>query len=266
MKILTLNTHSHLEPDYEKKLSEFVKAVCEIKPDIIALQEVNQSIESKPCGGLGDIETLGNIPLKKDNHLLNVMLRLKENGLCYYAVWCGIKNGYPGYEEGAAVMSLSPIEAIKEISLTDGVLKNEWKKRTAVGIKTKSQWFYSVHTGWWEDDEEPFVGQWNILNEVKSFGKTWLMGDFNNPSDKKNEGYTTVINSGWYDTYLLAANKDNGFTATTKIDGWHGEEENKIRIDYIFTSEKNEIESSFVIFDGKNYPKISDHNGIIITF
>ena len=55
MKILTLNTHSHLEPDYEKKLSEFVKAVCEIKPDIIALQEVNQSIESEPCGGLGDI-------------------------------------------------------------------------------------------------------------------------------------------------------------------------------------------------------------------
>ena len=42
MKLLTLNTHSLVEENYSEKLSIFVKAVAEIKPDIIALQEVNQ--------------------------------------------------------------------------------------------------------------------------------------------------------------------------------------------------------------------------------
>ena len=43
MKLLTLNTHSLIENSYEKKLADFISAIREIKPDIIALQEVNQS-------------------------------------------------------------------------------------------------------------------------------------------------------------------------------------------------------------------------------
>ena len=266
MKILTLNTHSHLETDYERKLAEFVKAICELKPDVIALQEVNQSIASKDCEACKGIRTIGDIPLKNDNHLLLTINKLKEYGINYHSVWCGIKNGYPGYEEGAAVMSLSPIECVKVIRLTGDMLCNQWKKRAAVGIKTKSQWFYSVHTGWWNDDEEPFKKQWNILKETEKDGSVWLMGDFNNPSDAENEGYSEILRDGWLDTYMLAANKDIGFTATTKIDGWHGAEEKKIRIDYIFTNKKTAIESSFVIFDGKNYPKVSDHNGVIVVY
>ena len=265
MKILTLNTHSHLEADYDKKLSEFVKAICDIKPDVIALQEVNQSAGGKAVGNRGNIKITGKYPLRENNHLLLAMNELSNSGIEYNAVWCGIKNGYPGYEEGAAVMSLSPIEAVREIPLTAKIIKNKWKTRSAVGIKTKSQWFYSVHTGWWSDEEEPFLSQWNILKEKTKNGRTWLMGDFNNPADIKNEGYAEITGGGWFDTYVLAANKDSGYTATTKIAGWHGDDEKKIRIDYIFTNEKTEIESSFVIFDGRNYPKISDHNGIIIT-
>ncbi|MBQ8378789.1 MAG: hypothetical protein IJX42_06640 [Oscillospiraceae bacterium] len=55
MKLMTLNTHSLVEENYEKKLDTFVKGVISEKPDIIALQEVNQSIDadlvkSKPEG------------------------------------------------------------------------------------------------------------------------------------------------------------------------------------------------------------------------
>ena len=43
MKLLTLNSHSIIEEDYEKKLLVFVDYVTSAQVDVIALQEVNQS-------------------------------------------------------------------------------------------------------------------------------------------------------------------------------------------------------------------------------
>lgn len=48
MKIMTLNTHSLAEPEYESKLAAFAGSLVQIKPDIIALQEVNQSRSARP--------------------------------------------------------------------------------------------------------------------------------------------------------------------------------------------------------------------------
>ncbi len=42
MKLLTLNSHSLEEEDYEHKLIEFERAILRESPHIIALQEVNQ--------------------------------------------------------------------------------------------------------------------------------------------------------------------------------------------------------------------------------
>lgn len=39
MKILTLNSHSLREENYEEKLQWFVEGILREKPDIIALQE-----------------------------------------------------------------------------------------------------------------------------------------------------------------------------------------------------------------------------------
>ena len=47
LKLLTLNTHSLIEENYQQKLLDFVSVVCKIKPDIIALQEVNQSVDEE---------------------------------------------------------------------------------------------------------------------------------------------------------------------------------------------------------------------------
>ena len=41
MKLITLNTHSIVEPDYEEKLYSFSRVVLEERPEILALQEVN---------------------------------------------------------------------------------------------------------------------------------------------------------------------------------------------------------------------------------
>ena len=61
MKLLTLNTHSLLEENYEQKTRDFVAAVIKERPDILALQEVNQSVNAKEA----DQELLeGYVPYK----------------------------------------------------------------------------------------------------------------------------------------------------------------------------------------------------------
>ena len=43
MKLLTLNTHSLIEPDYEAKREIFVNFIAAEQPEVFALQEVNQT-------------------------------------------------------------------------------------------------------------------------------------------------------------------------------------------------------------------------------
>ena len=46
MKLMTINTHSILEENYIGKMESFVKAVAQLQPDIIAMQEVNQTADA----------------------------------------------------------------------------------------------------------------------------------------------------------------------------------------------------------------------------
>ncbi len=274
MKLLTLNTHSLIEDNYQRKLLDFVDAVSLQKPDIIALQEVNQSISANAAGDefnryfpCGD-----NITIRSDNHVLNATLLLCKKGIDYYWTYLPIKNGYGRFEEGLAVMSLNPIieTQIATISKIDDY--NNWKTRKIIGIKTQNypdEWFFSVHYGWWDDKEEPFAKQWENTNlYMKKFKRVWLMGDFNNSSDVANQGYDMVLNSGWYDSYILADNKDNGITVAKAIDGWKDKNsfDNGMRIDQIWCSEKVSVSSCKVIFNGQNYPIVSDHFGVVIDY
>ena len=86
------------------------------------------------------------------------------------------------------------------------------------------------------------------------------MGDFN--SDFNSDGYKEVINSGWYDTYIKAGERDCGITVKEQIDGWRDTDTRDMRIDYIFTNTDCEILSSRVVFNGDNEPVISDHYGV----
>ena len=58
MKLITLNTHSLVEPDYENKLKLFAEAVLRERPDVVALQEVNQSM-GEPAVGQERLGALG---------------------------------------------------------------------------------------------------------------------------------------------------------------------------------------------------------------
>ena len=269
--MLTLNTHSLIEQNYEEKLVYFVNAIVKYEPDIIALQEVNQTADESSLSDkflTGYTQCQSAIPLKKDNHAYRVVKLLLEKNINYYWTWLPIKNGYDKYDEGLAILSK------KEILETDTVLVscindyNNWKTRKILGIYSGDEWFYSVHLGWWDDKSDPFSDQWSRLSKhLTGKENVWLMGDFNNCAEIRNEGYDLIKNSGWQDTFEIAREKDDGITVGTVIDGWKDKitGTNGMRIDFIWTNSENRIERTNVIFNGKNEPVISDHYGVMIT-
>lgn len=267
MKLLTINTHSIIENDYKRKLDVFINAINEIKPDIITMQEVNQtSTEDAIMHNDARIFNDGTIPIKRDNHAYCVQKGLEKFGCYYNLAWLGFKNGYKKFDEGLSVMSLAPIEKIHSFTISKTSEYNDWQTRKVLGIYAFGEWFYSVHMGWWRGENEPFICQWERLNaNIKKEQRVWLMGDFNNSEHKRGEGYDKIISDGWIDTYKIAKDKDTGYTAHTKIDGWQEKCEIPLRIDYIFTNKTIDIQSSFVVFDGKNREKISDHNAILVN-
>ena len=127
--------------------------------------------------------------------------------------------------------------------------------------------FFSVHYGWWGDADEPFGRQWAkttaYLAPLRESRRIWLMGDFNNPANRRREGYDRIVSDGWQDAYLAARHREGEATVHGAIDGWRGDDSGK-RIDFIFSSPFGKINRAKVIFDGHRYPVVSDHYGLCI--
>lgn len=278
MKLVTINTHSLIEEHYQEKLEQFVQFICKETPDLIAMQEVNQSVNApvwkQSHSGFSPAPSC-RIPIREDNHALQTALRLQEAHLHYYWTWLPIKLGYDRYDEGLAILSKTPLKKIDAFSISHFQDYHNWKTRKILGVQTadSNDWFYSVHMGWWNDSEDPFPAQWKRLKKhvktEQNGSNHWLMGDFNSPAEVRNEGYDLVKQSDYFDTYLLAQTKDSGITVEGVIDGWRDRLENPhtlkgMRIDQIWCKHPVPIRSSAVIFNGQNEPVISDHFGIMI--
>ena len=274
MKLLTLNTHSLVEDNYSTKLDAFVSAIAEQRPDIIALQEVNQTIAETQVDVIseGYVPCVENIVIRKDNHVYKAAELLEGAGVKYYWTWLPLKKGYNKYDEGIALMSRSRIIETDVVRISETDDYNNWKTRKIIGIRTEAapdEWFFSVHYGWWDDLDEPFQNQWQKTAEyMKKYSRVWLMGDFNSPAEVRNEGYDIINSGGWYDSYTLARTRDNGITVGKVIDGWRDKVSGTdgMRIDQIWCSQKSEIASSEVIFNGANKPVVSDHYGVVAEY
>ena len=274
MKLLTLNTHSLVEDNYSTKLDAFVSAIAEQRPDIIALQEVNQTIAETQADVIseGYVPCVENIVIRKDNHVYKAAELLEGAGVKYYWTWLPLKKGYDKYDEGIALMSRSRIIETDVVRISETDDYNNWKTRKIIGIRTEAapdEWFFSVHYGWWDDLDEPFQNQWQKTAEyMKKYSRVWLMGDFNSPAEVRNEGYDMINSGGWYDSYTLARTRDNGITVGKVIDGWRDKVSGTdgMRIDQIWCSQKAEIASSEVIFNGANKPVVSDHYGVVAEY
>ena len=157
MKLLTLNTHSLLDADYQQKLDRFVEGILREKPDIIALQEVNQTAEEKPMPKemlAGQYPLPGSIPVRRDNHAAVVARRLRQAGLDCDWVWLPVKQGYEKFDDGLAILSLGrKIRCDDRFSISKVHDYSNWRCRAALGIQVEGwdDWFYCLHMGWWDD-------------------------------------------------------------------------------------------------------------------
>ena len=278
MKILTLNTHSLQEENHGQKLTWFVEGILKEKPDIIALQEVNQTA-GEELMALELLEGQYPIPgcmgIRKDNYAALVASRLRQAGIDCYWAWLPVKRGYGKFDEGVAVLSLGrPIRCVDQFPISRVNDYSNWRTRAALGVQLEGleDWFYCLHMGWWNDESEGFLDQWRILNSCiaakRMCGSVWLIGDFNAPDTVPGQSYEHIVASGWIDTYKVAHRKDEGITVPGPIDGWRDPQDRKItegmRLDYIWCSQRKEILSSRTVYNGQKEPVVSDHYGVLI--
>ena len=278
MKILTLNSHSLREENYEEKLQWFVEGILREKPDIIALQEVNQSKDApllEPEQLTGQYPVPGCMKIRADNHAAQVAIRLRQAGVeCWWA-WIPIKLGFGKYDEGVAILSLGrKIRCVDQFPVCPHHDYSDWRSRAVLGVKVAGMddWFYTVHMGWWDDENAPFLEQLKILNTClagkRAYGPVWLLGAFNAPSDVPQESYDALRRCGWVDTYLIAESRDDGITVPGAIEGWRRplsrEQESGMRVDYILCSQCPPVLSSRTIFNGEREKIVSDHYGVMI--
>ncbi|MEI4802350.1 endonuclease/exonuclease/phosphatase family protein [Bacillus sp. NPDC077411] len=257
MKLLTLNCHSWQEDEQLAKIHYLAKIIQENDYDVIALQEVSQSIAARNvCGNM-----------KEDNFVSLLQVELEKLGAAKYdAVWDFAHIGYDVYEEGLAILTKHSIIKSDSFFVSDSIDTTYWKTRKIVSV-TVSYYnqpvtFYSCHLGWWDDEKEPFKKQVDhLLHRVENDELSFLMGDFNNNARMQNEGYDYLIQKGLYDTYKLAEKKDEGTTVQGKIAGWDENKKN-LRIDLILSNQPVQVTSSKVIFNGINREVISDHFGV----
>lgn len=268
MKLLTLNTHSLAEENYKAKTEIFIEAVLREKPDIIALQEVNQTIAEPSAGETpaGYVPCGEGVRIRRDNHALRVGEGLRKQDLEYSWTWLPLKKGYGKFDEGVALFSLEPVLETSVILISGSDDYNDWKTRKALGIKTRDGWFFSVHAGWWGDKDDPFSKQWErLLAALPKNERVWLMGDLNNPAEVRGEGYDLILSRGWQDCYAAAAQKGGGITVPGAIDGWRDKSgaDGGMRIDLILCNERVRIDSCRTVFNGEEEPVVSDHFGVL---
>lgn len=272
MKLLTLNTHSLVGEDFEARAAMFVAALARESPDVIALQEVNQSISAPvlteplsrfvPCGG--------SRPFREDLYAWRLVRELESEGLFYTWTYLPTKLGYGRYDEGLAFLCRAPIAEAKACLISRSESYENWRTRMALMIRPEGEqtWFCNLHTSWWGDGEEPFAEQWmRLLPHVKREERVFVMGDFNNPAELRGEGYDLVASCGFWDTYALADVRSGDATARGGIDGWHGRLalDEGVRIDQIWCNRPISVPEYRTVFDGENYGRVSDHFGVMVV-
>ncbi|ENK1242087.1 endonuclease/exonuclease/phosphatase family protein [Clostridium sp. FAM 1755] len=257
MKVLTLNCHSWQEEKQIEKMKYLAQIIYENNYDVIALQEVSQSINNKIL--------FDNI--KEDNFAFVLIKELEKLGANKFnLIWDFAHIGYDKYEEGLAILTKHPIKEKKSFYISRSEDKNFWKTRKIVKCKINYNnneiCFYSCHLGWWNDEEEDFKLQVNkLVQHIKEDETCIVMGDFNNDAFLRHEGYDYIIDKNLKDIYDLSNSKDNGVTVIGNIDGWENNKKD-MRLDLILSNKNLNVKYCNVIFNGINKEIISDHFGV----
>ena len=276
MKLLTINVHSLQGKNWRQDLQELVEGILREQPDLIAMQEVNQTshghhIDPEYLKGMYPIP--GHVSIRRDNYAALVANLLQKAGVDCSWVWLPVKRGYDIYDEGVAIISMNrKIQNVDIFPVSRSSDYMNWRTRKVLGVRLEGldDWFYCIHMGWWHDTSEPFLHQWKVLSccvaGKRMCGTVWLLGDFNAPTCFRGESYDAIAHSGWYDAYQAAQIRKGEETLPGNSDGLaqNGEIHQGMRLDQIWCSERKPIRSCCVVFDGKRGGIVSDHYGVLV--
>lgn len=269
-KIMTLNTHSWMEEEPQKKLEQLIEQIVLADYDIIALQEVNQLLESEVVTPDSYFQPLTDqYPIHQDNFALILVKELSKKGLNYYWSWATSHIGYDRYAEGAAILSKNSIQATSFLASIENDFTDYHTRQILLG---KTEFLgqevrvLSGHYSWWTSERNSgFAYEWKqtLATLTQENSPIILMGDLNNAADVKGEGYDYVLETAPHliDTYTVAEKTHGRYTVEKSIDGWQGNQQ-QLRIDYIFVTAPFKVARHQVIFDGISSPIVSDHYGI----
>ena len=257
MKLLTINVHAWIEENQDEKMETLAKVIAEKDYDVIAMQEVNQSMNSPVIFKAIRQDNYGWVLLEKIS---------KYTDRTYYYHWSNSHIGYDKYDEGLAIITKHRLLDVDEFYCTRAQSVNTIISRriNSATIEYKGQLmeFYTCHMNLPECEEEKMSDNiQTILGRSRMENLKILMGDFNTDAINSPKNYENILAQGLYDTYTLAVEKDNGVTVGGNIDGWDTNKQEK-RIDYIFSNKKIKVLSSKIIFNGINFPVVSDHYGV----
>ncbi|GGE29094.1 endonuclease/exonuclease/phosphatase family protein [Streptococcus himalayensis] len=260
---LSLNTHSWMEENQEEKLQLLVSRILERDYDLVALQEVNQLMDSQEIADPLHYQSAEGIGIHEDHYALRLVEELAKQGKDYYWSWAYNHIGFDRFHEGVAILSKTPLTAeVLTVSSMDDPADYHTRKVLLVETEIDGQTIAvgSVHLSWWD---KGFQEEWTRLERhLKDIQKPFiLMGDFNNPVDY--EGYQHILKSSLalQDSHKVARSIRGTCTVEGDIAGWEGNRE-ALKIDYLFASKEWNLKRSHVVFDGENGAVISDHYGL----
>ncbi len=293
LRILTLNLHTYQEVDtaglpeseltdelaqqrveaYGAIFDRIATGISELDPDLVCLQEVGEWPDGK-CITPGALK----FGSSDSNMVHQILSRLPDRRYSYTMDWSHF--GWSVWLEGSAVLSKYPLSFSESrfISNADTIPhSNDWKSRNVPMAKLEVPGLgevsvFSVHTGWWDDPDEPFQQQYRRLmvwvEEVSASSPvTILCGDFNVAAGSA--GYEFMLEgSGFADQYALA-NPDGFLDATigAGADGWEESDDGR-RIDYVLMNDDSPLEAVRArrVFTSGELGRVSDHVGVFVEF
>jgi endonuclease/exonuclease/phosphatase family metal-dependent hydrolase len=250
---------------------EVANAINKLDPDLVCLQEVGEWPGSGTSAS--DAVDFGGT----DSNMVHQILKRLDNKYHYTLDWSHY--GFDVWLEGSAILSKHPLTKTgsRFISRPENSRHDFWKSRNIPMAQIDlprlgSVTVFSVHAGWWDDEDEPFQEQFGRLvswaGEIMKAGDSIIFcGDFNVPAGSKMQRFMTQ-DTGFSDQYALA-NPDGLLDATIggDIDGWEGSGRGK-RIDYVLLNDDSplEVRQAQRIFTEKVFGRVSDHVGIYAHF
>ncbi|KFK93930.1 hypothetical protein IV04_03620 [Serratia sp. Ag1] len=247
-------------------------AINELNPDVVCLQEVGEWHGKQR----DDLDTV-QFGATDSNMVRQILSRLNNKQYDFAMDWSHF--GWDVWMEGSAVLSRHPIvkKDSRYISDVNNGTRTFWKSRNIpmaqidLGERLGKLDVFSIHAGWWNDDEEPFQGQFNRLvawdKELKTQNvNTLFCGDFNQVAATKEQQFITN-GTGYSEQYALA-NPDGLLDPTIggTIDGWIGDVGK--RIDFLVMNDDSpfEVRQSQRVFTQGSFGRVSDHTGVYAQF